>query len=499
MFIKRCFFLYLILANSLVAQNKKVLLQNANVLEYNKDVNPDVQRLIGNVIFEHDGSLLFCDSAYFYLSSNSVKALGKVHIQINDSVSAYGDELFYDGDKKLVHLRGKEVELRDGSIRLLTKELSYDINQQQAYYLDGGIIQDPRNTLKSKHGYYFTDRKEFFFRFNVQAEGTKYKLTSDSMLYNTDTEILSFFGKTHITYDSTHLWFKMGWFNSIKLTAKAWDSAFLRYRSSILKADTIFYDDKSKIGKGFIRVHFTDTNERTAFTSNFALYRQLDSSILLTDSALFFTWNEENDTLYLHADTLFSYVDSMKQRCVAAFHKVRFYHPQLQGRCDSLFYTTADSILKLYYFPIIWYDQFQAISDTIQSLLGNKSIKEVMLKSNAFIHYPFKKDSYNQVKGKNIQIIFQSGQISKMNVINQSEILYFIDDSVRGVAADYSQAEKMTILFSENEEIEKVFFYQKIKGSIYPYDQIPKEKKILEGFHQHLLLRPQSVGDLFRF
>lgn len=481
----------------LFAQNKKVNLQNASYLSYDKEINPEVQRLIGNVIFEHEGSLLYCDSAYFYLNSNSVKALGKVHMQINDSVSAYGDELIYDGDKKMIHLKGKEVELRDGNIRLLTRELTYDINQRQAYYLDGGVIQDPRNTLRSKHGFYFTDRKEFFFRYEVKAEGRKYKLMSDSMLYNTDTEILSFFGRTHIIYDSTHLWFKAGWFDTRQNIATAWDSASLRYHSSILRADTILYDDKSKTGKGIKHVYFMDTSEKAAFSSHFALYRQSDSSIFLTDSALFFTWNEEKDTLYLHADTLFSYVDTVKQRCVEAFHKVRFYHPQIQGRCDSLFYTTRDSLLSFFYFPILWYDQFQATSDTIYALLGNKRIKELMLRSNAFIHYPFKRENYNQVKGNDIKIIFDSEQISQMNVFNNAEILYYIEDSSRGVATDYSQAEKMTILFAEGNEIERVLFYQKIKGSIYPFDQLPREKKTLEGFQEHLMLRPRSVRDLF--
>ena len=48
---------------SLQAQEKKkILLKSANILEYIKPENPDVQFLKGNVVFEHDNSLLYCDS-----------------------------------------------------------------------------------------------------------------------------------------------------------------------------------------------------------------------------------------------------------------------------------------------------------------------------------------------------------------------------------------------------------------------------------------------------
>ena len=480
-------------------ESKKISLQNANVLKYNKEINPDIQIVSGNVIFEHNSSLLFCDSALFYINDNAVKAMGNILLKINDSVSAKGDELFYDGKTKIATLKGKEVELRDNNIRLLTKELVYDINNQKAYYLSGGTIQDPQNTLKSKHGFYFTDRKEFFFRYSVQAQGDKYILTSDSMLYNTTTEMLSFFGKTHIIYDSTHLWFKHGWYKTKQHVAKAWDSAVLMRSTSILKADTIVYNDSTKIGIGIRYVYFQDTLERAAFTAHFMRFREQDSSLLLSDSALFYTWEKSKDTLFLHGDTLFAFKDTSRTRHVIAYYKVRFFHPSLQGICDSLHYSTADSTLKLYHFPIVWYENVQSSADTIHALVSQNKLRQVKLLHKAFIHYPYKKNDFNQLKGRHAFLFFKNNELQSIIMQDNAEIIYFIEDSTKGTAINYSQAYKIKILLSpEQRELDKVIFYKQIEGTLYPYNELSEERKKLQGFQNNEALRPKSVQDLFK-
>jgi len=48
------------------ADTNWVYLLNAEVIRFEEYINPDAQRLIGNVAFRHDSMYMYCDSALFY-------------------------------------------------------------------------------------------------------------------------------------------------------------------------------------------------------------------------------------------------------------------------------------------------------------------------------------------------------------------------------------------------------------------------------------------------
>jgi len=86
---------------------KLIYLENADRGSVDQDLRPDVQVLNGNVKFRHDDAVMSCDSAYLYQKSNSFDAFGNIKIVQGDTLFAYGDRLYYDGNTKLVRLRGK--------------------------------------------------------------------------------------------------------------------------------------------------------------------------------------------------------------------------------------------------------------------------------------------------------------------------------------------------------------------------------------------------------
>ena len=43
-----------------------VYLLNADLIRFDSYINPDAQRLMGNVVFRHDSMYMYCDSALFY-------------------------------------------------------------------------------------------------------------------------------------------------------------------------------------------------------------------------------------------------------------------------------------------------------------------------------------------------------------------------------------------------------------------------------------------------
>ncbi|MBR5235400.1 MAG: hypothetical protein IKV24_04280, partial [Bacteroidaceae bacterium] len=86
-----------------------VYLLHADETRYNQRINPDAQILVGDVVFRHDSMYMYCDSALFYESSNSLDAYGNVRMHQGDTLHLYGDRLHYNGDEMLAKVRENVV------------------------------------------------------------------------------------------------------------------------------------------------------------------------------------------------------------------------------------------------------------------------------------------------------------------------------------------------------------------------------------------------------
>ena len=83
--------LILFTIGNLAAQNEssktQVIIKQADRL-YRDDRVSDAQVLQGNVIFEHDGALMYCDSALIFQQDNSLEAYGNIKVNQGDTVEA---------------------------------------------------------------------------------------------------------------------------------------------------------------------------------------------------------------------------------------------------------------------------------------------------------------------------------------------------------------------------------------------------------------------------
>ncbi|MDR1171271.1 MAG: hypothetical protein LBL24_02330, partial [Bacteroidales bacterium] len=83
------------------AQPRKIEITRYNSLEFNSQIAPDAQRVIGDVEFQHEGMTMTCDSAYMYGQHNTLDAFSRVHITNADrSVTIDGDFAKYTGNTR---------------------------------------------------------------------------------------------------------------------------------------------------------------------------------------------------------------------------------------------------------------------------------------------------------------------------------------------------------------------------------------------------------------
>ena len=71
-------FLFFTLFSIIVKSQNQIEIINADKISYNKEINENLQVLIGNVKTKHYNYFLTCDSAYYYSSDNKIKAFNNI-------------------------------------------------------------------------------------------------------------------------------------------------------------------------------------------------------------------------------------------------------------------------------------------------------------------------------------------------------------------------------------------------------------------------------------
>lgn len=477
-------------------EKTKILLKSAEVLEYNKEINPDVQMLKGNVVFQHEQTYLYCDSAYLYINTNSMDAFGNIHIRASDTTNLYGEKLHYDGNTRIAEME-KDVELIDNQIILRTDKLTYDMETSVAYYLEGGIIEDPNNRLTSKRGHYYSEKKEFFFKDDVFVEGNNFTMESDSLMYNTITEMVDFYGDSKIVNDSTTIYCTNGWYDTKKDITRLYGNAKMYNGSSVLEGDTLYYDRSTGAGQADKNVIFRDTLEKIMLISQYGVFTEKDSSILATDSAMFMTW-EGSDTLYLHGDTLFSMKDSLSNRIIKVHYNVRFYRFDMQGICDSLYYSENDSLMRMYVDPVLWSDSSQLSAEYMHFKIDRNVLSSLFMDKDAFIISIVENENFQQIKGKRMYGYFTDNELTKLDVIGSAETIYFIEDDKGTKTGINSSTCSELIIYFKDKEVDLLHMKHSPRGTIYPYEKLPLNQRKLKGFKWYEEIRPISAIDVFR-
>ncbi|MEN9569580.1 MAG: hypothetical protein RL172_811, partial [Bacteroidota bacterium] len=171
------------------------ILQGKSLREKLVDSVTSVQTIAGNVILKEGLTVFYCDSAIINKKTNVLEAFGNIHINQQDSIHTYAQYLKYIGQDRIAYLK-KNVRLTDNKGTLYTQELEYDLKTNIGNYKNGGRVVNGKTTLTSEEGVYYADVKDVFFKKNVHLVDPKYNIRSDSLQYNTQTQIVNFITQT---------------------------------------------------------------------------------------------------------------------------------------------------------------------------------------------------------------------------------------------------------------------------------------------------------------
>lgn len=484
------------------ANAQKLIEYQAGMGARNAD-NPDVWILYKTVKATHEGMVLNSDSAHYDTRLNNFTAFGNIVIEISDTTTIFGDELFYNGNTRVVEIWGDEVLLVDGATSLTTTYISYSRNTSTAKYTYHGHAVNGDKTLDSYNGLYYADKNEFFIYDDVMLTDSTTVLTSDTMTYNTNTKLAVFRGPTHIfTNDSTIIYSENGTYNTDEGHATSAKKSTIYNGNQRLTCDTLDYRRSIKFGIARHNVNIWDSANNIFCTGHYGETDGKKHYNYLTDSATAHFVNDKNDTLFMHSDTVYSTIDENNEiQTVSAYHKVRLFRSDVQGQCDSAFYSIPDSLLTLYSTPIAWYDSSQCTADTIVMKMDTSGVKNVRLNGNAFVSQKVAETQYNQVKGKKGVVYFAEGEPTYADVLGNAQSVYYLtedkaDKTQELLGVNVGVGSDMRI-YIRNRKPYRVATYTNPDMKAYPVLKLPEEQKFIKGFHWYGDIRPRTKADIY--
>jgi lipopolysaccharide export system protein LptA len=464
---------------------KKVKIRQADEARSGKRNGERFDRLIGNVIFTQNQTTIYCDSALIFKKDNMLEAYGRVHITEGDSVDITGSRLEYDGNSKKAKLRRNVVFRKKATATLYTDYLDFSRPQNLAYYYNGGRLVDSANILTSVKGYYNLTNNMASFKKNVNVKNPDYTMTADSLQYNSKTKVIYFVTETTVVNKDTSTFvYQNGFYNTAtkKSDVKRGTGESEEYTISGLNYD---YDGIREIGKVRGNVVMTSKKQNLIIYGQASDYFKLKGITKVYNKAYIAKVTDDNDTLYMSADTLVSIdsEDPTKDRLLA-YNNVKIYKRDMQGKADSLEYRLADSTLFFYKKPVLWSEGNQMTADSIRMLLKNNTLDKVLLVSNAFVIAQDTMKNFNQVKGRRMTTELANGKINRVIVMGNGESIYHLFDEKTLVlmGMNYMICSNIIIRFKDG-KVNNLTSYVKPDAKFIPPHELKKEDQSLKGFN----------------
>ena len=285
------------------------------------------QILKGNVKFRHAGMWMYCDSAYYYPTQNSLDAFSSVKMEQGDTLFVYADKLFYDGNQHLAKLLNgptrNKVTLINKDVTLTTDSLDYNTQLDLGWYTRWGTIDDKVNTLTSLYGEYSprTKMAEFYHDVVLINNRDGYRLLTDTLHYSTATHIANIESRTEIQSANDTIITTLATYYTDTGDADLLSRSLIIHRDSTgnvttLEGDSIVYDNKSRISRAYMfrsplkratPMIINDTAQKTRLIGGFGMYNDSTREALATLYPLLIEYSRE-DTLFLRADTIKTFI-----------------------------------------------------------------------------------------------------------------------------------------------------------------------------------------------
>lgn len=487
----------------------RVEILNADEWSFDERIAPGAQRLRGNVRFKHADALMFCDSAYLY-PDQRLDAFGHVRITQGDTLEISGSVLHYNGNDRTARIEGG-VMLRNPDMVLNTPSLDYDLPLKTGFYTEGGSIEShsDQNLLTSQRGTYHSDARLFVFSKKVRLQHPERTIATDTMHYGTATGIAEFFGPTRILQlnDGSELNTLGGTYDTRAEKARFTRRSSILTNGRLLQGDSLYYDRKTGLGRAWGNVSISDSTGEMVVQGSRGSYNGLTERSMITGRAELVMLMDK-DSLFLHSDTLFLRPDvridssgvATTYRRILARRNVRFFKSDMQGVCDTLVYSDADSLLHMFHGPVLWSGNDQITGEHIRITMRDGGPRRLDVMRKAFLMSLADSIHFDQVTGNSMEGFFRDGVLHRILVEGNARTVYFAREIKDGkeelMGVNRADCSRMAVGLAEG-RVNTVTFMDRPDAVLYPMAKVPPEELRMKDAEWRIQERPKSRADIF--
>ena len=263
--------------------------------------------LVGNFAAHHNGAVILADSAVRY-SNQSFECFGNVLINQNDTY-AYGDRAAYNRVSSTATLYSDLIKVVDGEAVMYTYNCTFDTANEVGYFSGGCYVEKGESLMESNRGYYYTGRHELIAVDNVEMRDETYLMTSDSVIFNTQTEDAYYFTNTNIWNDKDeYLFANEGSYTKSRDLHHLTRDAYILSPEREIWSDSIEYYRTEGHIIGRNNIQMDDTTKKILGFADYGEWWDEPGNALFTRRPSMINYDlTQTDSLFLSADTLWLY------------------------------------------------------------------------------------------------------------------------------------------------------------------------------------------------
>ena len=265
------------------------------------------RKVTGPARFYHNHTYLLCDTAWWNVNTNVIRAIGHVKI-MQDRTTITSETLEYVVDEDMAKFRGL-VQLEDQDHNILrTRYLDYNTKDSVAVFQGGASMKDKDGqVIESLYGTYEAKLSLFVFNDEVNMFSDSIFVKTSRLEYRSDLNT-AYFGYGTDAWESDRMMSANdGWYD------RAREIFFFRRRVHLLTkeqeawSDSLFYHRSTNDLEMLGNVELIDTTRNVYALAGRLEYTDSSSRVrLMRDPAVVSISEdgEKKDTVYIGADTL---------------------------------------------------------------------------------------------------------------------------------------------------------------------------------------------------
>lgn len=379
------------------------------------------------------GFTIVCDSAWQFQERDEFRAFGNIQID-TPTETIWTDSLTYYNVLEFSQLRGRVIIKQDSTL-LFGNKVDYNFVTKVGRFLDEIRLEDNKDgILKARSGVYFQNQDSAEFRGNVQLVDSAQYVEGDSLFINRKKEFLRLFDNL-LVIDSTN--------------------------NAVLTGDYLEADSTGRRylhGDGYLR----QTEE---------------------DSL-------KSDTTHIFADEI-ELIERDSTTIIDAYTDVNVWTDKFSSLSDTLLYNSDTELFRLRGNPKAWNKNIQLTGPFIFVQLDSSEVQSLTSYPQPFaVQEDTVSGRLNQIKGDTLVADFKNGDISKITIQPNSEVLYHITNEAGEPDGAFESTSPKTVLIFENGDMVEAKM-GKNQGLFLPeYTEL--ESRRLAGFIWTPELRPEK-------